>query len=301
MLVAVFALGAFSAAHVREACARENRTLGVGDVVTVTISGDQAELAKGDAEAQDAAVLRVAVQITSVRPDGSLVLAAEREIRSDGFTQHSSLSGIVRPEEVDLVTRTVDSNQVADFRLENRTVKLNNRKPVDQAAHLTRSTTEQRLKQYEVRIRFAEEGAAVDGKKALAKMLAAPTVAVVEKRDVNFVIGGEAQVGLKKVPFGTSLKLNATSIDDNRVRLAGVLEVSTIGSPEDDLAVRESTAVHFDKTVTCGETIRLCMSKSENCSRYFELTAEETRVDSQTEPVGAAATSAEDRLLPYQR
>jgi hypothetical protein len=65
------------------------------------------------------------------------------------------------------------------------------------------------------------------------RTLARPRLAVSEGRVANILIGGEVIVGDEKVPHGTSLKVKVDPAEDAKLRVTGVLEISTIGTVSD--------------------------------------------------------------------
>jgi len=101
--------------------------------------------------------------------------------------------------------------------------------------------------------------------------LARPRMTVSEGREANILIGGESIVGDETVPHGTSLKVNVAPADNAKLRVTGVLELSAIADVSDGVVVRSSTAVHFAKTVACGEQIRLPMPETVG---WFEMLIE---------------------------
>ncbi len=103
------------------------------------------------------------------------------------------------------------------------------------------------------------------------RTLARSRMTVSEGREANILIGEETIVGDETVPHGTSLKVHIAPADTTKLRVTGVLELSTAGTVSDGVVVRSSTAVHFAKTVACGEQIRLPMPETVG---WFEMLVE---------------------------
>ena len=112
------------------------------------------------------------------------------------------------------------------------------------------------------------------GENEAPRTLANPTLALIEGRESSILVGGEVNVGSEKVRFGTSLKVKVEPAEDAKVRVNGVLELSTLGTVSDGIVVRKGAAVHFAKTATCGERIRLPMPETDNSSGWFEMLIE---------------------------
>lgn len=107
-----------------------------------------------------------------------------------------------------------------------------------------------------------------------AKILAAPKVATVENREAIFHVGGQTNVAEETVRWGTRLKVKLKKLNGGKVRLTGVLEVSSVAEPTDDFVERLSTEYHFARTVSLGE--KACLGKRQRAEGYrvVELTCE---------------------------
>lgn len=64
----------------------------------------------------------MAVQIEGVRKNGRLELHGRRETFANGKIMRLDVKGVVRPESVDLSTRTISSDEVAELRIAARVV-----------------------------------------------------------------------------------------------------------------------------------------------------------------------------------
>ena len=73
-----------------------------------------------DQQRTDTATLRISATIVDVKPNGTLVIEATKQIKMDKEVQHMTLSGTCRAEDV-AVDNTVLSTQLADLKLEKNT------------------------------------------------------------------------------------------------------------------------------------------------------------------------------------
>ena len=74
---------------------------------------------EADMELRDSLTFRIAAKIVDVRPNGNLVIEANREIQINEEVWVQSLTGIVRRQSVGL-DRTVRSDEIADLRIVKR-------------------------------------------------------------------------------------------------------------------------------------------------------------------------------------
>jgi len=105
-------------------------------------------------------------------------------------------------------------------------------------------------------------------------VLAEPMLVATANRPVDMNCGGELTLGESKIPFGLSFKVTVTPTEDERVKIAGVLEKSSVGNLDNNVVQRESFGVHFVKTVVLGKTTRIRIRKTPESERWFELTVE---------------------------
>ena len=87
--------------------------LNSAELPSVGLGGDKTFKGKGSYNRSDDFSARVTAEIVEVRPNGLLVLEARREIANDGESQVIVLSGICRPEDID-VNNQVQSQRLAD-------------------------------------------------------------------------------------------------------------------------------------------------------------------------------------------
>ena len=71
-------------------------------------------------ESRDSMIFRVAVNVVDIRPNGNLVVEGTRYIQNNDEVWEYSLSGEVRPEDLNKQTNTVRSEAVADLRIVKR-------------------------------------------------------------------------------------------------------------------------------------------------------------------------------------
>ncbi len=71
-------------------------------------------------EARDSMIFRVAVTVVDIRPNGNLVVEGTRYIQNNHEVWEYSLSGEVRPEDLNKQTNSVRSEAVADLRIVKR-------------------------------------------------------------------------------------------------------------------------------------------------------------------------------------
>lgn len=136
----------------------------------------------------------------------------------------------------------------------------------------------------------------LSGSKQKGKILADPQVAMLANEEANFWAGGERTIGEDKVPLGTQLKVRIAPLSDKKVRLTGMLEVSSIRSvTEEGVVPRESFSVHFDKTIDIGNQARICVSKSYDKERWFELLVQEPK-DLRTDQTAVHDSAATEPL-----
>jgi hypothetical protein len=123
---------------------------------------------------------------------------------------------------------------------------------------------------YTIDVSIREGNPAGSEKQGTIKVVvASPRVLVGKDGEAEALVGSQMNVGDEKVESGVALKATVRSIDAGKVRVAGVFEISTMGSFEADSAVHKSAAVHFAKTVQCGQATRIPMT--ENNERWLEL------------------------------
>ncbi len=81
---------------------------------------DKKYRADSQLESRDSMIFRVAVTVADIRPNGNLVVEGTRYIRNNNEVWEYSLSGEVRPEDLNQQTNTVRSEAVADLRIVKR-------------------------------------------------------------------------------------------------------------------------------------------------------------------------------------
>lgn len=81
---------------------------------------DKKYRADSQLETRDSMIFRVAVAVVDIRPNGNLVVEGTRYIQNNDETWEYSLSGEVRPEDLNKQTNTVLSEAVADLRIVKR-------------------------------------------------------------------------------------------------------------------------------------------------------------------------------------
>jgi flagellar L-ring protein precursor FlgH len=74
---------------------------------------------RGRFDQRDRIAFNIAARIVDIRPNGHLVLESHRTIRNNNEIWDSSLSGIVRPEDVDQ-GNMIMSNKVSELRIDKR-------------------------------------------------------------------------------------------------------------------------------------------------------------------------------------
>lgn len=104
-------------------------------------------------------------------------------------------------------------------------------------------------------------------------VLAEPRLQVVENREAVSTVGGKEAVGEEEVPSGIVLRVKVDPEAAKTVHASGVLEVSETGHPEteNDVVIRESFAIHFNRTIELGRPLRIRLSKTPQKERWFEL------------------------------
>lgn len=75
--------------------------------------------AEGDMTSRDSLTFRIAASVVDIRPNGTLVIEARREIRINDEVWMQSLTGVVRRQSIG-PDRTVKSDEVAELRIEKR-------------------------------------------------------------------------------------------------------------------------------------------------------------------------------------
>ncbi len=81
---------------------------------------DKKYRADSQLETRDSMIFRVAVAVVDIRPNGNLVVEGTRYIQNNDETWEYSLSGEIRPEDLNKQTNTVRSEAVADLRIVKR-------------------------------------------------------------------------------------------------------------------------------------------------------------------------------------
>ncbi len=102
-------------------------------------------------------------------------------------------------------------------------------------------------------------------------VLTEPQVMLVANREANVNVGGHVTLGQGKIPNGNLFRVNVQQIDNKSVRVFGMLEVARANTQQDDIVLRESFAIHFDKSISLGSKTRIRVSKSSDGDRWFEL------------------------------
>ena len=102
-------------------------------------------------------------------------------------------------------------------------------------------------------------------------VLAEPNLAVVAGREASFHTGGATTVGSEEVPSGTMAKLKIDPAQNNEVRVTGVIDIANLATPEEGVVLRESKSIHFVKTIPCGKTTRIRISKSTESECWLDL------------------------------
>ena len=129
--------------------------------------------------------------------------------------------------------------------------------------------------QYVVTVVLEETPTAISKEEGAIR--ADPQVAVLANEEAILDVGGERKLREKKIPFGTLFKVSVTQLNGKKVRVTGMLEVSSVGTLDDEIVPRESFSVHFDKTVDLGNKTRVCVFKSSDKQRWFELLVDEPK------------------------
>jgi hypothetical protein len=134
-------------------------------------------------------------------------------------------------------------------------------------------------------------------------VLAEPRVQVVENREADLNVGGKEVVGEEEVPSGIVLRVKVKPVAGKTVQASGVLEVSETGHPENenDVVIRESCAIHFNKTIELGHPMRVQISKTSEKERWFELSvsAVPNSINGQTEDQPAVVKRAAKNVIPH--
>ncbi len=78
---------------------------------------DKKYRAEASLESRDSMIFRVAVEVVDIRPNGNLVVEGTRYIQNNDETWEYSLSGEVRPEDMNKQTNSVRSENVASLRI----------------------------------------------------------------------------------------------------------------------------------------------------------------------------------------
>lgn len=86
----------------------------------VAVDGDKKFDGKGDYQRNDDFTARITAEVVSVRPNGTIVLEAYKEIRLDNEIQVIRLTGECRPQDVD-ATNMVQSHRLANALVEKTT------------------------------------------------------------------------------------------------------------------------------------------------------------------------------------
>jgi hypothetical protein len=123
--------------------------------------------------------------------------------------------------------------------------------------------------------------------KGTIKVLAAPRVSVVENQEAISILGGKTKIGEQDVSFGQYLKVRVTRKVKGVVAVTGVIEVSAIGTPVQDVLEREARSIYFARTVKLAETNRLRTANWAQGRVWLEL-----RVD-EVEPTAPAEIAKE--------
>jgi len=87
-------------------------------------------------------------------------------------------------------------------------------------------------------------------------------------------VGGTTRLGEESIDFGTLVRVQLESQNDNRVRAHGRIEVSDISTPSTDSAVRHSTTVFFDRIVPMNKTVRLMINDNEGQRQWCDITVQ---------------------------
>lgn len=136
----------------------------------------------------------------------------------------------------------------------------------------------QPLPQYKVQVSVREMY--IGPTKKPGVILADPTIMVVAGREANFQSGNATAIGGEKIPSGTTLKVRIDPVQNEQVRVVGMIEVSSLSAPVDDIVVRESKSIHLAKTMTCGKNIHFRISKTAESETWCLLQID--RVGEQT-------------------
>ena len=78
---------------------------------------DKKYRAEASLESRDSMIFRVAVEVVDIRPNGNLVVEGTRYIQNNDETWEYSLSGEVRPDDLNKQTNSVRSENVASLRI----------------------------------------------------------------------------------------------------------------------------------------------------------------------------------------
>lgn len=73
--------------------------------------------AESDLETRDSMIFRIAVEVVDIRPNGNLMIEGRRTIENNDEVWNYSLTGMVRPEDLNKQTNTVPSENVANLRI----------------------------------------------------------------------------------------------------------------------------------------------------------------------------------------
>jgi len=81
---------------------------------------DKKYRAEAELETRDSMIFRIAVEVVDIRPNGTLVVEGHRTIRNNDEQWDYSLSGLVRPDDINQQTNTVQSEAVSQLRITKR-------------------------------------------------------------------------------------------------------------------------------------------------------------------------------------
>lgn len=123
--------------------------------------------------------------------------------------------------------------------------------------------------------------------KGTIKVLADPRVIVVENQEAISNLGGKTKIGDQDVSYGQYLRVRAIRMGKDAVAVTGVIEVSAIGTPVQNVLEREARSIYFARTVKLAETNRLRTANWAQGRVWLEL-----RVD-EVEPMAPAEVAKE--------
>src|SRR4051794_936613 len=87
----------------------------------------------------------------------------------------------------------------------------------------------------------------VPGSKREPAIRSNPQLMLLANEEAVLDAGGETELGEKKIPSGTLFKATVAPLNGKKVRVTGMLEVSSVGKADTEMVQRESFSVHFDK------------------------------------------------------